>query len=147
MKKEDLLDELKSRTIDDLTYIREQTEERIKKLEDELVELKDNLSDIDNELKNKKNIVTYNIVEINKSKFWMRGSTTEITLVVKSVNKNDEKQIINRIAYRRLEYADRASIPVVLDMFNEQYHFRKIISNMKLTKQIKEKYTVEENIQ
>lgn len=147
MKKEELLNELKSMTITNLTYMKKDTEESIKRLEGELLKLKDHLLDISNELNIKKSIETYNIVEINKSKFWMRGSTTEIILVVKAVNKNDEKQVINQIAYRRLEYADRASIPVVLDMFNEQYHFRKIISNMKLTKQIKEKYTVEENVQ
>lgn len=147
MKKEDLLEELKGRTIEGLTYIRTETIKEIERLEREILELRDNLSDIEKELDIKKSIETYNIVEINKSKSWMRGSTTEVTLVVKAVNKNDEKQVIDRIAYRRLEYADRASIPTVLDMFNEQYHFQKIVSNMKLTKQIKEKYTVEEKIQ
>lgn len=147
MKKEDLLKELKNETIEELTYRRTRTADKIKELEEKISELRDNLYDIDRELEVKKNIDTYNIVEVNKSKFWMRGSTTNITIKVKAVNKKDEKQVIGQVAYRRLDYADRISIPTLLDMFSDQYHFQKIISNMKLTKQIKSKYIVEENIQ
>lgn len=141
------MEELQKNTIDRLQYDKERYQDKIKEFMDKIEELKKNITDIDSVLEEKRKIRTHNVVKIVKSKSWMRGSETEIEIYVKAVSDNDETQVLNQVAYRRLKYSDRTMLYDILDNLNKEYVFTKVVCNtMKLTKKICENFEVVESL-
>lgn len=141
------IEDLQKSTIDRLRSDKENYQDKIEEFMDKIEELKKNISDIDSVLEEKEKIKTHNIVEVIKSKFWMRGSETEIEIYVKAVADNDERQFLNRVAFRRLKYSDRTMLYDTLNDLYKEYGFTKIVCDtMTLTKKICSKFEVVESL-
>jgi hypothetical protein len=131
---------LEKATIAELADEKRNSESRIEELEGMIQNLKEYVSKVDRELEQKRKTQTHNIVKITK---WYSFHGASITISVDAVSDEDETTVIDRYE-RTIEYADRAIIWTYLEEYAERFHFKKIITNMKLTKAIREKYIVEE---
>lgn len=69
------------------------------------------------------------------------STTTDIEIYLDNVDKSGN--LIDNVAFRRLQYSDRTQLPSILVVLYEEYGFKKIITSMKLPKAIFEKYNVE----
>ena len=141
------MEDLQNETIDDLIYHKKMFQDNIDNFLEKVKTMKENIADINRVLEEKKKISTHNIVEVKKSKFWKRGSETEIYIYVKAVSDSDEKKVINQPEYKRLKYSDRTILFEVLNDLYSKYHFTKIVCDtMKMTKKICEAFDVVEKI-
>lgn len=102
--------------------------------------LNENKKVYESELIEKQKIKTTNIIKIQKYKDCF-SSTTDIEIYLDKVDKNGD--LIEEVAFRRLKYSDRTLLFDELTALYEEYGFENIITSMKLTKYISEKYNVE----
>lgn len=131
---------LEKATIMELTDEKRNSEIRIKELEEMLQNLKAYVVSVDKELEQKRKTQTHNIVKIRK---WHSFHGVSISISVDAISNEDETLVIDRYE-KDIDYADRAIIWTYLEEYAERFHFQKIVTNMKLTKAIREKYIVEE---
>lgn len=115
-------------------------QKRIEELDKEIADLQDLLCDVNCRLEDKQAITeTITIIRI-----WeIKSGWTRIRISVENVDKNNEDKIINRFTCNDIDYSERGKIFEILENL-ESCHFQKIISNMNLSKKIKDKYIVEE---
>ena len=69
------------------------------------------------------------------------STTTDIEIYLDNVDKSGN--LIDDVAFRRLQYSDRTQLSSMLVALYEEYGFKKIITSIKLPKAILKKYNVE----
>lgn len=133
-------EELQRATINGLKNLLDDVNRKIVETKELLNVLNENKKVYESELIEKQKIKTTNIIKIQKYKDWF-SSTTDIGIYLDKVDKNGD--LIEEVASRRLKYSDRTLLFDELTALYEEYGFENIITNMKLTKSISEKYNVE----
>lgn len=133
-------EELQRATINGLKNLLDDVNRKIVETKELLNVLNENKKVYESELIEKQKIKTTNIIKIQKYKDWF-SSTTDIGIYLDKVDKNGD--LIEEVASRRLKYSDRTLLFNKLTALYEEYGFENIITNMKLTKSISEKYNVE----
>ena len=127
-------EELQGATINGLKNLLDDVNRKIVETKEFLNVLNENKKVYESELIEKQKIKTTNIIKIQKYKGCF-SSTTDIE------DKNGD--LIEAVAFRRLKYSDRTLLFDELTALYEEYGFENIITSMKLTKSISEKYNVE----
>lgn len=133
-------EELQRETINGLKDLLDDVNRKIVETKEFLNVLNENKKVYESELIEKQKIKTTNIIKIQKYKGWF-SSTTDIEIYLDKVDKNGD--LIEEVAFRRLKYSDRTLLFDELTALYEEYGFANIITSMKLTKSISEKYNVE----
>jgi hypothetical protein len=133
-------EELQGATINGLKNLLDDVNRKIVETKEFLNVLNENKKVYESELIEKQKIKTTNIIKIQKYKGWF-SSTTDIEIYLDKVDKNGD--LIEEVAFRRLKYSDRTLLFDELTALYEEYGFENIITSMKLTKSISEKYNVE----
>lgn len=133
-------EELQGTTINRLKNLLDDVNRKIVETKEFLNVLNENKKVYESELTEKQKIKTTNIIKIQKYKGWL-SSTTDIEIYLDKVDKNGD--LIEEVAFRRLKYSDRTLLFDELAALYEEYGFENIITSMKLTKSISEKYNVE----
>jgi len=133
-------EELQGATINGLKNLLDDVNRKIVETKEFLNVLNENKKVYESELIEKQKIKTTNIIKIQKYKGWF-SSTTDIEIYLDKVDKNGD--LIEEVAFRRLKYSDRTLLFDELTVLYEEYGFENIITSMKLTKSISEKYNVE----
>ena len=127
-------EELQGATINGLKNLLDDVNRKIVETKEFLNVLNENKKVYESELIDKQKIKTTNIIKIQKYK----GC---IEIYLDKVDKNGD--LIEEVAFRRLKYSDRTLLFDELTALYEEYGFENIITSMKLTKSISEKYNVE----
>lgn len=133
-------EELQGTTINGLKNLLDDVNRKIVETKEFLNVLNENKKVYESELTEKQKIKTTNIIKIQKYKGWF-SSTTDIEIYLDKVDKNGD--LMEEVAFRRLKYSDRTLLFDELAALYEEYGFENIITSMKLTKSISEKYNVE----
>lgn len=133
-------EELQGATINGLKNLLDDVNRKIVETKEFLNVLNENKKVYESELIEKQKIKTTNIIKIQKYKDCF-SSTTDIEIYLDKVDKNGD--LIEEVAFRRLKYSDRTLLFDELTVLYEEYGFENIITSMKLTKSISEKYNVE----
>ena len=135
-------EELQGATINGLKNLLDDVNREIVETKEFLNVLNENKKVYESELIEKQKIKTTNIIKIQKYKYkGYFSSTTDIEIYLDKVDKNGD--LIEEVAFRRLKYSDRTLLFDELKALYEEYGFENIITSMKLTKSISEKYNVE----
>lgn len=133
-------EELQGTTITGLKELLDNTNRKIAETKEILRVLNENQKMCKLELVKKQKIQTTSIIKIQKYKGFY-STTTDIEIYLDNVDKSGN--LIDNVAFRRLQYSDRTQLSSILVVLYEEYGFKKIITNMKLPKAIFEKYNVE----
>lgn len=133
-------EELQRTTITGLKNLSDDINRKITETKGILRVLNENQKVCKLELVKKQKIQTTSIIKIQKYK-GIYSTTTDIEIYLDNVDKSGN--LIDDVAFRRLQYSDRTQLSSMLATLYEEYGFKKIITNMKLPKAIFEKYNVE----
>ena len=132
-------EELQGTTITGLKELLDNTNRKIAETKEILRVLNENQKMYKLELVKKQKIQTTSI-KIQKYKGFY-STTTDIEIYLDNVDKSGN--LIDNVAFRRLQYSDRTLLSNMLVALYEEYGFKKIITSMKLQKAILKKYNVE----
>ena len=133
-------EELHETTITGLKNLLDDINRKITETKENLRVLNENQKVCKLELVEKQKIQTTSIIKIQKYKGFY-STTTDIEIYLDNVDKSGN--LIDDVAFRRLQYSDRTQLSSMLAALYEEYGFKKIITSMKLPKAISEKYNVE----
>lgn len=133
-------EELHETTITGLKNLLDDINRKITETKENLRVLNENQKVCKLELVEKQKIQTISIIKIQKYKGFY-STTTDIEIYLDNVDKSGN--LIDDVAFRRLQYSDRTQLSSMLAALYEEYGFKKIITSMKLPKAISEKYNVE----
>ena len=133
-------EELQGTTITGLKELLDNTNCKIAETKEILRVLNENQKMCKLELVKKQKIQTTSIIKIQKYKGFY-STTTDIEIYLDNIDKSGN--LIDNVAFRRLQYSDRTQLSSMLVALYEEYGFKKIITSMKLPKAILKKYNVE----
>lgn len=133
-------EELQGVTISELKNLLDDANCKIVETKELLNVLNENKKVYELELVEKQKIQTTSIIKIRKYKGFY-STTTDIQIYLDNVDKSGN--LIDNVAFYRLQYSDRTQLSSMLAALYEKYGFKKIITGMKLPKAISEKYNVE----
>ena len=133
-------EELHETTITGLKNLLDDINRKITETKENLRVLNENQKVCKLELVEKQKIQTTSIIKIQKYKGFY-STTTDIEIYLDNVDKSGN--LIDDVAFGRLQYSDRTQLSSMLAALYEEYGFKKIITSMKLPKAISEKYNVE----